>query len=147
MIIYEVYSHSVQKIYKTNLLSRASLFQLITITLTYLSPFLIAYFTNGFWITHSEYTEQPTVCYKYKYILLLETNRNNFLVSSSFQNINDVFASHYRSSFKTVMHLLKSFTKLKFLTVFRLIRFASLLSYIFVAVSCSKIFPRIKIDF
>jgi hypothetical protein len=102
MIVYEVYSHSIQKIYKTNLLSRGTLFQLITITLTYLSPFLIAYYTNGFWIVHSEYTEQPTVHFKYKYIVLLETDQNDFLVSSSFQNINDVFASHYRSTYKTV---------------------------------------------
>lgn len=47
MVLYEVFSHEEKKRYKTNIFSKASLFQLICIVLTYLSPFLIAYFTGG----------------------------------------------------------------------------------------------------
>ena len=47
MVLYEVFSHSIVKRYKTSILSKASLIQLICIVITTLSPFLIAYFANG----------------------------------------------------------------------------------------------------
>jgi hypothetical protein len=51
MVLYEVFSHAKYTRYKTNIFSKASLVQLITITLALLSPFLIAYFTGGIYIT------------------------------------------------------------------------------------------------
>ena len=50
MVLYEVFSHAKYTRYKTNIFSKASLVQLITITLALLSPFLIAYFTGGIYI-------------------------------------------------------------------------------------------------
>lgn len=47
MVYYEVFSHSLVKRYKTSLISKASLVQLVCIVLTFLSPFLVAYFANG----------------------------------------------------------------------------------------------------
>ena len=47
MVLYEVFSNPELKRYKTSVLSRASIIQLICIVLTFLSPFLIAYFTGG----------------------------------------------------------------------------------------------------
>ena len=47
MVLYEVFSHSVVKRYKTSILSKASLIQLICTVLALLSPFLVAYFANG----------------------------------------------------------------------------------------------------
>ena len=47
MVLYEVFSHSINKRYKTSILSTGSFIQLICTVLALLSPFLIAYFANG----------------------------------------------------------------------------------------------------
>ena len=47
MVLYEVFSHSEVRRYKASIVSKASLVQIITIVLSLLSPFLIAYFTGG----------------------------------------------------------------------------------------------------
>ena len=47
MVFYEVFSHPELRIYKTTLVSKATLVQLIAICISLLSPFLIAYFTGG----------------------------------------------------------------------------------------------------
>jgi hypothetical protein len=50
MVYYEVFSHPIYKRYKTTVVSKASILQVITIVLTLLSPFLIAYFTGGLFL-------------------------------------------------------------------------------------------------
>jgi hypothetical protein len=47
MVLYQVFSQSVVKRYRTSIVSKASLVQLICVVLAFLSPFLIAYFANG----------------------------------------------------------------------------------------------------
>jgi hypothetical protein len=127
MVLYEVFSHSVKKRYLTSLFSKGSIVQLISIVLTLLSPFLIAYFTGGliweklnilshslnsklskhppntkgFWIKNKFYVEQPRVNYQYRFIALLESS-DSLYVASSFDNINQIYTNEYRPSIRSV---------------------------------------------
>lgn len=106
MPFYEVFSHAELRRYKATYVSKATVVQIICIVLTCLSPFFITYFSNGFWITEESYSEQPLIQYKYRFIALFETS-NNFIVSSSFDNINDIYSNHYRGSYRTVSAILR----------------------------------------
>lgn len=106
MVLYEVFSHSVKKRYKTSIFTKASIIQLISIVLTYLSPFLIAYFTGGFWIKEKSFTESPDIKFQYRYIAILEGD-NGMFISSSYESINQIYQNEYRSSVRTVRLNLK----------------------------------------
>lgn len=101
MVLYEVFSHSQVLRYRTSLFSKASLVQIICIVLSLLSPFLIAYFTGGFWIKEKTYTEQPIVQFQYRFIALLE-GENNAYLSSSYENINQIYSNEFRPSVRTI---------------------------------------------
>ena len=120
MVFYEVFSHPELRRYKTTIFSKASLVQLICIVLTYLSPFLIAYFCGGidlrmikifsyinfwfegFWIKEKINSEQPAIYFQYRYIILLETD-NNIYLSSSFDNLNQIYSNEYLPNVRTVI--------------------------------------------
>lgn len=95
MVLYEVFSHAKYKRYKTNIFSKASIVQLVSIVLSLLSPFLIAYFTGGFWIYEKTSTEKPTVNFQYRFIAILNGN-NDFYLASSYDTINEIYSSNYR---------------------------------------------------
>lgn len=101
MVLYEVFSHSIKKRYKTSIFSKATIVQLISIVLTYLSPFLIAYFTGGFWIKEKSFTEMPDIKFQYRYIVLLEGDDSTY-ISSSYESINQIYENEFRSSVRIV---------------------------------------------
>ncbi|CAF1047757.1 unnamed protein product [Brachionus calyciflorus] len=88
----------------STIVSKATLVQIITITLTYLSPFLIAYFTGGFWIKEKTFTEQAEVKFQYRFIALLEGETNTY-ISSSYESINQIYSNEYRPSVRTITEL------------------------------------------
>ena len=57
----EVYSHPVQQSYRSALITKAVIFQVILFFLLVVSPLLVAYRISGFWIKQKFYTEQPYV--------------------------------------------------------------------------------------
>ena len=58
MVMFEIHSHPVLQKYKAHLCSRASVFQLFVVLITFLFPLLIAYVSQGI-----------VVCCILKYIL------------------------------------------------------------------------------
>ena len=56
----EVYSQPVQQSYRSALITKAVIFQVILFVLV-VSPLLVAYRISGFWIKEKIYTEQPYV--------------------------------------------------------------------------------------
>jgi len=94
MPLYEIFSHSDRFHYRANLFSLAICFLILCTALTFLPPFLFAYFAGGFWIKESSYTEQPRINYSSNYILIMEnsdsTTTNQFF-SSSYASINTIF--------------------------------------------------------
>ncbi|TRZ00167.1 hypothetical protein DNTS_020920 [Danionella cerebrum] len=89
MAFYEVYAHPALIRYKTCVCTRATLFVVVTLCLTYISPLLVAYRSQGFWLKRSTYEEQPVVRYQYDLILIGATDtRGNYVAWSTYPNFN-----------------------------------------------------------
>ncbi|CAG9784293.1 unnamed protein product [Diatraea saccharalis] len=74
MGLYKLFSTNVEIQYKSCLLSKATLFTLITTLLTIILPFLIAHRSRGFWLRTHNFYEHPVIHYPYEYILVAETD-------------------------------------------------------------------------
>src|SRR5438105_3632424 len=95
--VYELFSHSDRFHYRANLFSLATCFLILCTALTFLPPFLFAYFAGGYWIKESSYSEQARVNYSSKYILIIEpsnTNIQNRFFSSSYASLNTIFRDY-----------------------------------------------------
>jgi transmembrane protein 231 len=93
MPLYEIFSHSDRFHYRANLFSLATCFLILCTALTFLPPFLFAYFAGGFWIKEGSYTEQPRINYSSKYIAILgniDATTTQFF-SSSYASLNTLF--------------------------------------------------------
>uniref|UniRef100_S4RGG5 Transmembrane protein 231 n=1 Tax=Petromyzon marinus TaxID=7757 RepID=S4RGG5_PETMA len=86
---YEVFSHPALVRYRTSLFSKASLFIVATLLLTYIPPLLVVYRSQGFWLRTASFVEQPTVKFNYDIMLLLETNSMP-IAWSTFENLNSL---------------------------------------------------------
>jgi transmembrane protein 231 len=95
MPLYEIFSHSDRFHYRAKLFSLATCFLIFCTAITFLPPFLFAYFAGGFWMKEGSYSEQPRVNYSSKYILIIgntdtSTGTNTFF-SSSYGSLNENF--------------------------------------------------------
>lgn len=73
-MVYVAFSHSTKCKYKSTFWSKTTVFLAINGLFTFVFPFVIAFYTgNGIWIKYETYREQPTVKFKHKYFLLIET--------------------------------------------------------------------------
>jgi transmembrane protein 231 len=96
MALYEVFSHSDRFHYRANLFSLATCFVFLCAALTFLPPFLFAYFAGGFWTKESSYSEQPRVNYSSQYILIMDTaNQALPFYSSSYASLNSLFQNAF----------------------------------------------------
>ncbi|XP_061377570.1 transmembrane protein 231 [Danaus plexippus] len=77
MALYNLYNHDVVIQYKSNLLSKATLFTIITSLLNIILPLVIAYRSRGFWLKSYYYYEQAQVRPTYEYLLVAETDEPN----------------------------------------------------------------------
>ncbi|XP_073986513.1 transmembrane protein 231 [Rhodnius prolixus] len=75
MVLYVIFSDSVQTIYKTSVCSKATFIIYFINILTFFIPFLVAYRTQGLWLKMDTYREQPDVNFMYEYFIMLETNK------------------------------------------------------------------------
>ncbi|XP_056595909.1 transmembrane protein 231 isoform X1 [Triplophysa dalaica] len=97
MAFYEAYSHSALIRYKTNIFTRATLFVVVVLSLTYISPLLVAYRSQGFWLKRSTYEEQPVIQFQYDMILIGATNTaGNYVAWSTFPNFNRLVGDSLR---------------------------------------------------
>ncbi|XP_057186508.1 transmembrane protein 231 [Triplophysa rosa] len=97
MAFYEAYSHPALVRYKTNICTRATLFVMVVLCLTYISPLLVAYRSQGFWLKRSTYEEQPVVQFQYDMILIGATNTaGNYVAWSTFPNFNRLVGDNLR---------------------------------------------------
>ncbi|CAF95710.1 unnamed protein product, partial [Tetraodon nigroviridis] len=97
MAFYEVYSHPTLIRYQTSVCTKATLFLLVVLCLTYISPLLVAYRSQGFWIKRATYEEQPVVRFQYQTLLVAATSAGGDLVAwSTFPHLNHLLGSSLR---------------------------------------------------
>ncbi|XP_056381814.1 transmembrane protein 231 [Hyla sarda] len=97
MAIYEVYSHPLLVRYRTSICSKATLFLLVVLVLTYIPPLLVAYRSQGFWLKQSTYEEQPNVKFRYEALLIaLNSNSGGYVAWSTFQAFNSLVGDRLR---------------------------------------------------
>ncbi len=66
---------------------------------------------KGFWIKEKIGTEQPIIQFQYRYIILIETDKNVHL-SSSFDNLNQIYSNEFLPVVRTVrFQFFKEFLK------------------------------------
>ncbi|XP_030060549.1 transmembrane protein 231 isoform X1 [Microcaecilia unicolor] len=97
MALYEVYSHPKLIKYKTSICSKATLFMLILLVLTYISPLLVAFRSQGFWLKKSSYEEQPTIRFQYEVLLIVLTGSSgSYAAWSTFPSFNSLQGDNLR---------------------------------------------------
>lgn len=97
MAFYEAYSHPALIRYRTNICTRATLFVVVVLCITYISPLLVVYRSQGFWLKRSSYEEQPVVQFQYDMILIGATNTvGNYVAWSTFPNFNRLIGDNLR---------------------------------------------------
>lgn len=97
MAFYEVYSHPALITYKTSVWTKATLFLVVVICLTYISPLLVAYRSQGFWLKRSSYEEQPVVRFQYQTLMLASTSpQGDYVAWSTFPHLNHMLGAHLR---------------------------------------------------
>ncbi|XP_023675571.1 transmembrane protein 231 [Paramormyrops kingsleyae] len=97
MAVYEVYSHPALLRYKTSICTKATLFLIVVLCLTYISPLLVAYRSQGFWLKRSTYEEQPSVRFQYQMLLIAATSTSgDYVAWSTFPNFNILQGNNLR---------------------------------------------------
>ncbi|XP_054862935.1 transmembrane protein 231 isoform X2 [Amphiprion ocellaris] len=97
MAFYEVYSHPAVVRYRTSVCTKATVFLLVVLGLTYISPLLVAYRSQGFWVKRSTYEEQPVVKFQYETLLVAATSvQGDFVAWSSFSHLNNMLGNNLR---------------------------------------------------
>ncbi|KAK1874981.1 Transmembrane protein 231 [Dissostichus eleginoides] len=97
MAFYEVYSHPALIRYKTSVCTKATLFLVVVLCLTYIPPLLVAYRSQGFWMKRSTYEEQPVVRFQYQTLLVAATNtQGDYVAWSTFPHLNNMLGANLR---------------------------------------------------
>ncbi|XP_029910459.1 transmembrane protein 231 [Myripristis murdjan] len=97
MAFYEVYSHPAVIRYKTSVCTKATVFLVAVLCLTYISPLLVAYRSQGFWIKRSTYEEQPVVRFQYQTLLVAATStKGDYVAWSTFPHFNNMQGANLR---------------------------------------------------
>ncbi|XP_035498149.1 transmembrane protein 231 [Scophthalmus maximus] len=97
MSFYEVYSHPALVRYKTSVCTKATVFVVAVLCLSYIGPLLVAYRSQGFWIKRSSYEEQPVVRFQYQVLLLAATSpRGDHVAWSTYPHLNNMLGSNLR---------------------------------------------------
>ncbi|XP_032891613.1 transmembrane protein 231 [Amblyraja radiata] len=104
MAIYEVFTHPSLIRYRTSIFTKATLFLLIVLALTYISPLLVAYRSHGFWLKVNTYEEQPNVRFQYQVLMITATSTSgDFVAWSTYENFNNLQGDHLRVPLVTAM--------------------------------------------
>ncbi|KAM6937822.1 transmembrane protein 231 [Xenentodon cancila] len=97
MAFYEVYSHPAVIRYKTSVCTKATLFLVAVLCITYVAPLLVAYRSQGFWIKRSTYEEQPVVRFQYQTLMVAATStQGDYVAWSTFPRLNNMLGTNLR---------------------------------------------------
>uniref|UniRef100_A0A3B3I5G8 Transmembrane protein 231 n=2 Tax=Oryzias latipes TaxID=8090 RepID=A0A3B3I5G8_ORYLA len=97
MAFYEVYSHPAVIRYKTSVCTKATLFLVVVLCLTYIPPLLVAYRSQGFWLKRSTYEEQPVVRFQYQTLMVAATGtQGDYVAWSTFPHLNNMLGPNLR---------------------------------------------------
>ncbi|KAM3870419.1 transmembrane protein 231 [Diretmus argenteus] len=97
MAFYEVYSHPALIRYKTSVCTKATVFVVVVLCLTYIPPLLVAYRSHGFWVKRSTYEEQPVVRFQYQTLLVAATStKGDYVAWSTFPHFNNMQGDNLR---------------------------------------------------
>ncbi|KAL2094027.1 hypothetical protein ACEWY4_011339 [Coilia grayii] len=97
MAFFEVYSHPALIRYKTSVCTKATLFAIAVLCLTYIPPLLVAYRSQGFWLKRSTYEEQPVIRFQYQMLLVTATSsRGDYVAWSTYPHLNNLLGSNLR---------------------------------------------------
>ncbi|XP_018606966.1 transmembrane protein 231 isoform X2 [Scleropages formosus] len=97
MAFYEVYAHPALLRYRTTVCTKATLFVVAVLCVTYTAPLLVAYRSHGFWLKRSSYEEQPRVRFQYQLLLIAATSTNgDYVAWSTFSNFNSLQGNNLR---------------------------------------------------
>ncbi|XP_007558546.1 transmembrane protein 231 [Poecilia formosa] len=97
MAFYEVYSHPALVRYRTSVCTKATLFLVVVLCLTYIAPLLVAYRSQGFWIKRKTYEEQPVVRFQYQTLLFAATSlQGDYVAWSTFPHLNNMLGTNLR---------------------------------------------------
>ncbi|XP_061628689.1 transmembrane protein 231 isoform X2 [Phyllopteryx taeniolatus] len=97
MAFYEVYSHPALIRYKAGVCTSATVFLVVVACLTYISPLLVAYRSQGFWIKRNTYEEQAVVRFQYETLLVAATGTNgDYVAWSTFPHLNNLLGKNLR---------------------------------------------------
>jgi transmembrane protein 231 len=92
---FELFSHAERFPYRAHIISSASLAIVLCTALTFLPPFLLTYYTGGFWMRESVYSEQPRLNNSIKYALMIDTADTTVkrFFMSSYSSVNRDFVA------------------------------------------------------
>lgn len=97
MAFYDVYTHPALIRYRTRVCTRATLFVCVVLCLTYISPLLVAYRSQGFWLKRSTYEEQAVIQFQYDMIVIGATDTaGSYIAWSTFPNFNRLMGDQLR---------------------------------------------------
>ncbi|XP_064641384.1 transmembrane protein 231-like [Lineus longissimus] len=97
MAVFEIFAQPELRRYKTHACSKAVVFQIFVILLTYIPPLLVAYRSRGFWRKTDNYREQIQGRFEHQMLLVLDTGVNGEYVTwSTYQNYNQMQQAHLR---------------------------------------------------
>jgi hypothetical protein len=97
MALHEVYSHPVRQEYRAYLCSKASLFQLISLLITIICPWLIVYACGGMWQRTNTYMEQPEVHFTHEFAMFTHgLDPSEYLFWSTYPILNELAESKIR---------------------------------------------------
>ncbi|XP_016099620.1 transmembrane protein 231 [Sinocyclocheilus grahami] len=97
MAFYEVYTHPALIRHRTRVCTRATLFICVVLCLTYISPLLVAYRSQGFWLKSSTYEEQAVIQFQYDMIVIGATDTaGSYIAWSTFPNFNRLMGDNLR---------------------------------------------------
>ncbi|CAH1780180.1 unnamed protein product [Owenia fusiformis] len=95
MAVFQIFSQAEQRRYYAHVCSKASIFMIFVIALTFIPPFFIAYRSYGFWLRVDNYEEQPQVQFKHQLLVTMETS-DSYITWSTFQNYNQLQQANLR---------------------------------------------------
>lgn len=97
MAAVQVYSRPALVRYRSSVCSRATLFAVVVLALTYICPLLVTYRSHGFWTKRRTYEEQPVVRFRYEALLVAATGpAGDHVVWSTFPQMNRLLGPRLR---------------------------------------------------
>lgn len=98
MTVFEIYTQPTLLRYKASLCTKATFYIFASLVVTFISPLLIAYRSQGFWMTTNTYMEQPDIRFKKEVLMVMQgSTPGTFFAWSTYSNFNNLLQSNLRT--------------------------------------------------